>query len=337
MSLNAAANYFSWRNLAILVLPSLLGLFLFMTPVPAEKGLTIPVAMLANWLKTNLGAVMPWLLAAIVSSSALFTLWTWVKPAAFMQHHVWQKLFKPAPVWLWVRLVGAVFIVATLFAVGPAAIHSSATGGLVFNDLLPVLLCVFVFAGLFLPLLLNFGLLEMIGTLMTKIMRPVFRLPGRSAVDCIASWLGDGFPRHFKRHICAFGRAHLAAQQNFAAIFGNDIGPCRRAPVDTAHAAFAKHPMCIALNMNFDYLTVFNARGAAFARRIVMPKFRQAYNPMHAATCAFHTAASQRRPNGCPPSSQSTPLPCPEWHSHRLCPAPRRTRCSFRFPRPINA
>lgn len=192
MSESKAINYFSWRHLAILTLPSALGLFLFMTPIPAEKGLTIPVAVLANWLKTTLGSAMPWILALIVTSSALLTLWTQIKPAAFMQHVLWQKLFKPAPVWLWVRLTGAVFIVLALFAIGPAAIHSSATGGLVFHDLLPVLLCVFVFAGLFLPLLLNFGLLEMIGTLMTKIMRPVFRLPGRSAVDCMASWLGDG-------------------------------------------------------------------------------------------------------------------------------------------------
>ncbi len=43
-----------------------------------------------------------------------------------------------------------------------------------------------------LPLLLDFGLLEFCGTMMTRIMRPVFRLPGRSAVDCFASWLGDG-------------------------------------------------------------------------------------------------------------------------------------------------
>jgi nucleoside recognition membrane protein YjiH len=43
-----------------------------------------------------------------------------------------------------------------------------------------------------LPLLLNFGLLEFFGTLLTKIMRPLFNLPGRSAIDCMASWLGDG-------------------------------------------------------------------------------------------------------------------------------------------------
>lgn len=45
---------------------------------------------------------------------------------------------------------------------------------------------------MFLPLLLNFGLLELFGTLLTKLMRPVFNLPGRSAIDCMASWLGDG-------------------------------------------------------------------------------------------------------------------------------------------------
>ena len=151
------------------------------------------------------------------------------------------------------------------------------------------------------------------------------------------SWLGDGFPRHFKRYMCAFGRAHLAAQQNFAAIFGNDVSARRCAPVDTALAAFAKHPMRITLNMDLNDFTVLDAGGAAFARRIIAPKFRQAYNPMHAARCAFHTAASQRRPNGFPPSSQSTPLPCPEWHSHRLYPAPRHRRCSFRFLLPTNA
>jgi len=41
-------------------------------------------------------------------------------------------------------------------------------------------------------LLLNFGLLEFFGYSLTKIMRPLFKLPGRSSVDCLASWLGDG-------------------------------------------------------------------------------------------------------------------------------------------------
>ncbi|MDZ7869665.1 MAG: YjiH family protein [Rheinheimera sp.] len=189
----AAENYSTLRNWLILLLPSLLGVFLFMTPIPAEKGLTIPVAVMANQLKTTLGSWMPYLLAFIVTVSAVMTLWVkLIKPAAIPSSSFAGRLFSPGWGWVLVRVLGAVLLALVLSGQGPAFVTSQATGALVLNDLLPVLLCVFVFAGLLLPLLLNFGLLEFVGTLMTKIMRPVFRLPGRSAVDCIASWIGDG-------------------------------------------------------------------------------------------------------------------------------------------------
>ncbi|MDO4890321.1 MAG: YjiH family protein, partial [Coriobacteriaceae bacterium] len=65
-------------------------------------------------------------------------------------------------------------------------------GGFVLGDLLTVLVIIFLLAGLLLPLLLDFGLLEFIGALLTKVMRPLFTIPGRAAVDCITSWIGDG-------------------------------------------------------------------------------------------------------------------------------------------------
>src|SRR5690606_26294206 len=76
--------------------------------------------------------------------------------------------------------------------IGPKFIWSENTGVIALYDLSSFLLVIFLFAGLFLPLLLDFGLLEFVGTLMTKIMRPLFTLPGRSAIDCLASWIGDG-------------------------------------------------------------------------------------------------------------------------------------------------
>ena len=33
---------------------------------------------------------------------------------------------------------------------------------------------------------------DFIGALLTKVMRPLFKIPGRAAVDCITSWIGDG-------------------------------------------------------------------------------------------------------------------------------------------------
>src|SRR5690625_2949019 len=78
------------------------------------------------------------------------------------------------------------------FKLGTEAIYSEDTGNLILGDLLHTLFAVFLFAGLFLPLLMDFGLLDFFGTLMTKIMRPLFKLPGRASVDSLASWVGDG-------------------------------------------------------------------------------------------------------------------------------------------------
>src|SRR5699024_4864205 len=96
--------------------------------------------------------------------------------------------------WFWtiVRIVAAIFAVMVYFELGPIHIHSDDTGKLLLDDLLHVLFSVFLFAGLFLPLLMNFGLLELFVTLMTKIMRTLFKLPGRSYIDALASWIGDG-------------------------------------------------------------------------------------------------------------------------------------------------
>ena len=56
-----------------------------------------------------------------------------------------------------------------------------------FSSLLPTL-C----AALFLPLLMEYGLLELLGPVFRPVMRPLFTLPGRSTVDNLASFIGDG-------------------------------------------------------------------------------------------------------------------------------------------------
>ena len=77
---------------------------------------------------------------------------------------------------------------------GPEAIWSENTGGLLLSEtgLVTFLFTIFLFAGILLPLLLNFGLLEFFGTMMVKVMRPLFKIPGRSSIDALTSWIGDG-------------------------------------------------------------------------------------------------------------------------------------------------
>ncbi|MBP8079064.1 YjiH family protein [Aeromonas caviae] len=181
------------RNVLMFLIPSLIGILLFMTPVIYDGNVTIPVAVLAKLVQTVFADHLVAMVSAIITTTMLMTLIAWLfKPAILVKRPFLNSLFNVSPFWACVRVLGGVFVLLTFFEAGPEVLRSGATGGLVLHDLLPVLFSVFIFAGLLLPLLLDFGLLEFVGTMMTRIMRPVFRLPGRSAVDCFASWLGDG-------------------------------------------------------------------------------------------------------------------------------------------------
>ena len=184
---------YSLTKILKFLIPSLIGVFLFMTPIPSEDGLTIPIALLSGGLQTTFADVLPTILLMIITLSGICTFITNVfRPRFVLENDVLRSLFKTTPVWFALRLLAVAFAFIAYFEVGIEAIYSGDTGGMVFTSLLPILFSVFLFAGLFLPLLLNFGLLEFIGTLLLKVMRPIFNLPGRSAIDCIASWLGDG-------------------------------------------------------------------------------------------------------------------------------------------------
>ncbi|MCG7495591.1 YjiH family protein [Vibrio sp. Of7-15] len=175
------------------LIPSLIGLFLFMAPITYNGDITIPVAVLAKSIQSVFDGYLVAMVTTIIGFMAVASLLTKVlKPSFITSNGFLNSLFNPTIPWLIVRLVGGICVLFTFFQIGPKAVWEPNTGGLVLNDLLPVLFSVFIFAGLLLPLLLNFGLLELFGTLLSKIMRPVFNLPGRSAIDCMTSWLGDG-------------------------------------------------------------------------------------------------------------------------------------------------
>lgn len=174
-------------------IPSVIGIFLFMLPIQYAGELTIPVAVLAKFVKALLGDSIVAITTAVIALTSVASIMTkLLKPAFIIGNPFLNNLLNPTPIWLAVRLIGGGAVLMTFFQVGPEAVWNENTGGLVLHDLLPTLFSVFLFAGLLLPLLLNFGLLELFGAMLSKVMRPLFNLPGRSAIDCMTSWLGDG-------------------------------------------------------------------------------------------------------------------------------------------------
>lgn len=175
------------------LIPSLIGLFLFVTPVKQDGNLTIPIAVIAGLMKGWLESSMMLILWMLISMSALVTIvHKLIKIPFISRNEKLNGLFAPNWFWFAVRLVGALLVNMIYFKLGPDFIVGDATGGFVMTELLPTLLCVFFLGAMLLSLLLDFGLLDFFGALLIKLMRPLFNLPGRSALNCVASWLGDG-------------------------------------------------------------------------------------------------------------------------------------------------
>ncbi len=184
---------YTLKNYLLFIIPSLIGILLFITPVSTGDGTTIPIALLAGWVENLLASYLSFIMMMIIVITAICTLIGRLsKGKAYEKTPFFKGLFTTSTFWTITRVAAAVFAVLVYFQLGPEAIYSEDTGGTLLDGLLHTLFAVFLFAGLLLPLLTNFGLLEFFGSLMTKIMRPVFKLPGRSAIDALASWVGDG-------------------------------------------------------------------------------------------------------------------------------------------------
>jgi nucleoside recognition membrane protein YjiH len=182
-------------NFLYFILPSFLGIFFFLTPIEYGGESKIIVAHLAKTLHDYAAAWWPHIITSLLTLAAFLTCW-----ASFWKPH-WTKSYPwlgsicmVTPVWLLVRFVGALLAILALCNLGvdtlPDDLYDREKG--VLFVILPVLLANLLFGLLLSPLLMQFGLLDFIGILMNGIMRPIFQLPGRAAVNCLASWVGDG-------------------------------------------------------------------------------------------------------------------------------------------------
>ncbi|WP_461535441.1 YjiH family protein [Spongorhabdus nitratireducens] len=181
------------RDLLKFLIPSGLGILLFLIPVTHNGQPTIIVGVIGNHLISWLDSWIPVFVVGMMLISAAVSLLVRITDIAMIRDSkLLSSLFFTSDFWLAVRFIGASIGLLVLFQAGPAWLYADDTGGLVLNELLKILVVFFLLAGLLLPLLLDFGLVEMLGSLMHKALRPIYTVPGFAAVDIIASLLGDG-------------------------------------------------------------------------------------------------------------------------------------------------
>ncbi len=94
-------------------------------------------------------------------------------------------------------LLGAIYtVIYTLHVsfeqfVGPEWIVGGGTGGTVIPFIVVAVAWIIPVGAFFMPFLLSYGGIDFIGAILEPFMRPVFRVPGKSAIDAIASFVSS--------------------------------------------------------------------------------------------------------------------------------------------------
>lgn len=198
--MNIEQNYTSEQKYSIsqflkFFIPSLIGLFLFIIPLPfgeifnveGVSPVNIGVGFMAELLKLNIADYIPTICLMIIVSSATLSL---LAKCINIKNEFWNNLLNVSSFWLFFRVLSSIFVVMIYFNVGPEFIISEDTGHVIMG-IMPSLIALFVIAGFLLPLVLDFGLMDFFGTMISKFMNTLFLVPGRASVDTLSSWLGD--------------------------------------------------------------------------------------------------------------------------------------------------
>ncbi|MEO0435719.1 MAG: YjiH family protein [Pseudomonadota bacterium] len=182
-----SSNLTVWRS----ILCALFGVGLFLVPIPHEDSYTIVLGILTQGVTAYLGEHMYLFTLPIFVAGGLVAILYNLTPIAFARRLPAFHLLKQAH-WAWTALAinGGLVASMMLLQVGPQWVIGKATGVTAFVDVGGAIFLIIGFGCLFLPFLTDYGLLEFVGVLLRTPFQRTFRLPGRAAIDTLASWVG---------------------------------------------------------------------------------------------------------------------------------------------------
>ena len=174
------------RDLLVFVIGSLLGIFIFF--VPAFNG-KMPFEVMYKTLIINpLGNNVKYVVLGIVA----FNLFGYIygKTLAKEGSYFFKKFASNSKIKGLNYFLAFAFVVMALTQKGIPFIYHEATVPYMIREIFPFTIGCLTIGGFVLPLLTSYGILELAGVMLEPIMRPVLKLPGKAAIDSIASIVG---------------------------------------------------------------------------------------------------------------------------------------------------
>ena len=179
MENSVKSNARSGANILKFIVLNLIGIFMFFVTVTIAGTSSIPVDHVVTAIrKIPYFDLVYGVVIVVVGAVLPFIRKTWKKDKVTM-------------VFSFLKLLAIPFLIVWLTKAGPARWFDSDMMPFIYNKVvLPVTSLVPVGA-VFLAFLINYGLMEFIGVFMKPVMRPIWKTPGRSAVDAVASFVGS--------------------------------------------------------------------------------------------------------------------------------------------------
>lgn len=158
-----------------------LGILMFFIPISIEKKSTIPLDHISNYIIGNFNFGVRIYVLILMIFGALYPIFL---------NKDWNKN-KSKLIFTIAKILGAVIGILYFFKLGPAFIFEKDMLPFLFEKLAIPLSVVIPLGGAFIIFLVGYGMLEFMGIIMEKVMRPIFHTPGKSSIDAVASFVGS--------------------------------------------------------------------------------------------------------------------------------------------------
>ena len=159
---------------------SSIGLVMFFLPLEIAGKTTILFDHAATYLAQQQRSL---------SVALVLALMAWGAAAPFVKGR-WRASTTTA-VFSGLKVLGLVLALMYLLKLGPAPLFEKDMLPFLFDKLALTVGLIVPLGAVALAFLVGFGLLELVGVLMQPVMRPIWRTPGHSAIDAVASFVGS--------------------------------------------------------------------------------------------------------------------------------------------------
>lgn len=180
------------RNISLFVIPSAFGVCAFLLPFEWHDTVNTLIGhgkeYLLSILKDNLGELV---VAVSFLTMMLSVAATSIRPHWIMRNQIFRENLICNPFWFAARFISIPIAMIAVWGNPELFGLFLKDSQLIVLNLAPKLIILTFIMSLTAPMLLDFGLVQFVAVYASPVMRPLFKVPGRSAVDCIASWLGS--------------------------------------------------------------------------------------------------------------------------------------------------